>query len=449
MADNNVKIEEFFEDEFPNFAIYNLYRMVASYVDGLKPSQRKVVYTVMKQNINSDIKVNRLGSKVSEATEYLHGEDNLQGVIVGMAQNFTGTNNVNMLSPESSFGNRCFPQAAAARYIYTKKAESFDLLFNKSDNALLIEQEFEGTKIEPRFFLPTLPLILLNGVEGIGSGWSQKILPRNPGTLKKAIKNYLSTGKLPDRIRPWYRGFKGTIEHIENNVWEICGSIEVKNTTTIYVTDLPIGITLDRYTKILTELEEKKIIETFTDFSDGENVFNFEIKCARAWSTGKSERDIIEALKLNRRITENFTCMDENNEVREFSDEIEILKAYCDIRESYYEKRKIHLVKEYRYLEEIADSKARFIGKIINRTIEPKKLTKSELLVTCDCHKFRRSYDVSKDMGYGYLINMPIHSMTTDKAELLKKDARDLASKRSDISNKTVLDFWSEDMENI
>jgi len=332
-----VKVQEFFEDEFPNFAIYNLYRMVGSYVDGLKPSQRKIIHTVGKYNITTPIKVSQLASKTSQATQYLHGEMNLQGVVVNMAQDFVGTNNINLLSPEGSFGNRCFPAAAAARYIFTHKTKIFNDIFNPIDNNLLIQQNFEGDDIEPRFFLPTVPLILVNGSEGIGSGWSQKILARDPKAIKRAIIQYLKNGKLPKRIPPFWNGFKGTVHHIEDNAWEIRGILKQINTTTLMIEEIPPNISLDKFISHLIKLEDKRTIESFNDLSDpGTNSFKVEVKVKRAFTAGKTLEQMMGILKITKRVSENYTCVDENNTVREFKNEIEILKAYCDIRYHYY-----------------------------------------------------------------------------------------------------------------
>lgn len=441
-----ISVEEFFENEFPNFAIYNLYRMIASYVDGLKPSQRKVVYTVQKQKIKQPMKVNRLGSRVSEMTCYLHGEDNLQGVIVGMAQNFCGTNNLNILYPESSFGNRCFPEAAAARYIYTRAADVFDEVFHPADSDLLIKQEFEGDEIEPRFFVPTLPLVLINGSQGIGSGWSQKILPRDINEVKRAIKQYLTKGTLPKRIKPFFKNFQGSIENVNDNVWEICGIAKRVNSTTIEITEVPIGYTLDTYNKKLIDLEEKGEIEDYQDLSDpGENKFHFIVKVKRAWLKDKTDKEILESLKLVSRQTENFTCIDENNEVREFQNEIEVLKAYCDIRIEYYKQRKQKLLDDIDEKIKFAESKAYFVKQIVEKKIEPSQMKKNELEEYCESDE----NIVPKNGSYSYLLNMPIHIITMTSYNELIEEVKQLRNERVEVENTTENDMWIRDFENV
>lgn len=445
MPGAKLDIGTFFQEEFPDFAIYNLYRMVASYVDGLKPSQRKIVYTAMKDNIKNPMKVSQMGNRVANLTQYMHGEDNLAGVIVSMAQDFCGTNNINLLYPESSFGNRCIPEAAAARYIYTRMNDCFSSIFKTEDNDLLTEQEFEGDPIEPAFFLPTIPLILINGSTGIGSGWSQKILPRNPAEVKKAVVEYLKNGKLPARINPWYRGFNGTVNNLEGNRWEICGVIERVNTTTIRITELPIGINLDRYNKILFDLEEKGVIEDFDDNSEpGQNKFLFDVKVTRAWMAARTDRQIIEALKLNSTVTENFTCMDENNIVREFKSEIEILQAYCDFRLPYYEARRKKMISDLDEKIMMDLFKRRFITNVIEGKIDVKGLKKSELIKVLKDDGFAEA-----DGNFDYLIRIPIYQLTIDEVEALDKKIEKLKHEKHLLEKTTSGDLWKKDLEKV
>jgi len=437
-----IKVQEFFKTEFPNFAVYNLYRMVASYVDGLKPSQRKIIYTVMENDIRKPIKVSQLASKTSEFTQYLHGEVNLQGVIVNMTQDFTGTNNINVLYPESSFGNRCFPQAAAARYIFTRKSDNFDKIYNKEDTQLLPPQTFEGDDIEPKYFIPILPMILVNGSEGIGSGWSQKILPRNPKDIKKEIMRHIN-GKSVRQIKPWYKDFKGSVEHIENNTWEFRGILEQKNLTTFEITEIPPNISLDKFTSYLIKLEDSGEIVSFTDFSDpGTNNFHFSIKTKRDFTKKKSIEQIMKKFHLIKRVTENFTCIDENNEVREFQNDSEILLAYCDLRLHYYDLRKSKNIQQKQYMIDTMMNKQRFIDDIIKNKLKIKDLKKSEIITYLKNNDY-----LQKDKSFNYLLNMPIYNISKDQFEKIKKELVKSKSELDMLKNKTQNQMWIDDLK--
>lgn len=435
------QISEFFDNEFPSFAIYNLYRMVGSYVDGLKPSSRKVVFTLEKHK--GRIKVAQLSSEVAKETQYLHGETNLSGVIVNMAQNFPGSNTFPLLQALGSFGNRCIPEAAAPRYIHTAKSEFYDKLFNADDRPLLPNQVFEGQEIEPMFYVPTLPIILINGSEGVGSGWSQKILPRDPAEIVKLIKKYLKTGKLPKSIAPHYSGFTGDIVSNEDkDGWLIRGKFERESQTKIRVTEIPITYTLDKYNNILSELEERKVISSFKDLSEPKNSkFEFVITARRDF-VNLEDDVLLKKLKLVSRLTENFTCMDENNIIREFNNEIEILEAFIKIRLEYYQKRKDNLINKLNNDRQLADEKYKFVKQIMNGALEVFKRKKVDIINDLKAFSY-----VEIDGSYNHLLNMPIHSFSQDTLDELATKVETYRKELIRIEKMAPADFWEEDLK--
>lgn len=437
-----MEITKFLDEHLVDFAIYDNYRMIGSYVDGLKPSMRKVVHVLDVMNIKSPVKVEQLTSKVAEATEYLHGAGSLAGVMVNMASTYAGTNNVNLLTPKGNFGTRCVQRAAAGRYIYTCKSEHFDRFFSKEDRPILIEQEFEGTIIEPRYFLPTLPLILVNGSEGVGNGYSQKILPRDPRVLTKAIEAYIKTGKLPKSIPPFFANFSGTVEATpdSSSSWTILGKVEKVDRTTLKITELPIGYDLEGYRKKLDELEDKKVIRDYTDKSDGKNKFCFIVKVDSEF-VKKDERWQLDRLKLVRRHGENYTCLDENNAVREFSSEVEILKAYCDFRLAKYTNRKAYILEKIEADIKILNAKRMFIQKVNDGSIKILKQKKADL----EAQLCKLSFEKQND-SYDYLLSMAIHSLTVEKAEEMLDKVSSLQRQREDMLKTTEVDMWCKDL---
>ena len=343
MKNNGKDIIEFFKTEFNQYATYDTYRSLANYTDGLKNSGRKVIHTVIKNNIKNNIKISALAAKTIEQAEYLHGEMSLQKVCISLARNFSGTNNLNVLEPEGSFGNRTIPLSASPRYIYTRKIDFFDNIFVKDDLDVLINQDFEDTQIEPRFFVPVLPLILLNYNKGIGSGFSQKIYPREPKKILSILKKYLKTKKLPREIKPFFKDFKGEIEVVKNPKTKVKniimkGVLTIKNQSTILIEELPVkGYTQKSYLSTLEKLIDKGLIKTYKDFSN-ENNFLIEIKVERQFIKNNSQEELLSIFNLIHTDVENFTCIDENNKVIVFKNEIEILQKYIDTRIIYYSK---------------------------------------------------------------------------------------------------------------
>lgn len=440
-----MKISDFYKDEFSDYALYDVYRSIGSYVDGLKSSSRKVVHVVGKNNIKSRTKVAQLVAKVAEQTEYLHGENSLGGVIVHLAQDFAGSNNLNVLVPNGNFGNRAVPENAATRYIFTQKADCFDGLFDSRDAALLTEQIFEGTKIEPRFFMPTLPLILINGSEGIGSGWSQKVLPRTAQVMKKAIKRYLEDGALPTRIKPSFRNFEGTVAwNPEKENWIVCGKFERVNSSTLRITELPVGYTLDKYLEILNQLEERKIIRNYRDLTDpGLNKFEFIVNCRREWL--EQDDDIIyKKLKLQRQISENFTCLDENNVVREFKSETEILEAFIAIRLEYYARRKAYILADLQRQIDVAEAKYRFVKMVVDGDIALLGKKKAQVETQLVANEFPKVED-----SFDFLLRMPVHSLTEETMKTLQAKAAEMKKEMKLLQAKTEKALWQEDLENV
>lgn len=435
-----MNIKEFFDTDFSSFASYSSFRGIGNFIDGQKPSSRKVIHAV--KNLKDKTKVASLAARIVDTLEYLHGQVSLEGVISGMAQNYAGSNNINLLEPKGDFGSVCIQKAGASRYIYVDKEKIYDSIFKSVDENVLIDQEFEGTKIEPQFYVPIIPMILVNGSEGIGTGFAQKILPRNPKDIIHYILHILTKDCTKScNLVPYFNGFSGTIRNIDSTFsYEIYGKFERTNTTTITVTELPIGYDLEKYCNILAKLEEEKVIVDYTDKSEPkENKFLFEIKAQREF-VKKDDEYIIDKLKLVKKVTENFTCIGQNNEIVEFKSDIDILNAYIKIRLEYYEKRKAYLIKKLKEDLMIAGSKFYFVKLVLEEKIKVFKQSKAIILDQIDkCDKFP-FYKVND--SFTYLINMPIHSFSFDTINDLKEDIQKKKLLLQEVSDTHVYKMW-------
>ena len=336
-----MKISTFFQNDYVDQASYDNLRKIASVIDGQKNASRKILYTILNKNIKEEIKVSQLGSKVAEFAEYLHG--NMDGVIVGCAQNYPGTNNIPLLVREGNFGTRFSPDASASRYIFTHGSKEFFELFRKEDNDVLVKQSFEGQEIEPRFYVPNLPMLLINGSEGVSSGFAQKILPRNPKKIKKYISDYLKGSIVlnsSNSLEPYFEGFSGTVEPGENTAqWFIKGKVQKIGINKVQITEVPVGYSLKGYIKVLDDLEDKKIIQSYRDKSEDDN-FLFDVSIASKTLSSWDDNTLLEKLKLKKTITENYTVVDENNKIQVFESVKDILNYYIRIKLSYIQKRK-------------------------------------------------------------------------------------------------------------
>jgi len=438
-----MKITDFYNIEYLQSALYQSFRSIANYIDGLKPSGRKVIYTVGKNNIQNKLKSSQLCSKVAEETQYLHGEQSLSGVIVNLAQTFIGSNNINILKPEGNFGSRYINEPSASRYIYTQKSEWFDKIFHPFDNLILDEQYFEGEKIEYKYYVPVLPLILINGCEGIGNGFAQKILPRKIEDIKKEIENKLASPKYKIKsITPYFKGFKGKIKpNSESHKWIVEGCIEKIGAAKLQITEIPIGYELKQYIDILNDLVDKKVIKSYDDNSKDDE-FDFIIYTTKEF-IGKSENEILNELKLIKVYSENYTCIDENNTVREFDSDADILEAFIDVRLKFYIKRKKVLLEEMGNKLKIAENRLRFIKAVIDNPII--LMNKKKI----DVEKWLKKEEFDEFESYDYLLKMPMYSLTIEKLNDIEKDYQELKKEFDILEKKTPKKLWLDDLNQI
>lgn len=246
---------DFIHLDLIHFSNDDLIRSIPSVVDGLKPSQRKILYGAFLRGLDKDeVKVAQLAGFVSDKAAYHHGEASLMGAIIGMAQNFVGSNNINILMPNGQFGTRLKGGAdsASPRYIWTKLEELTPLIFNPMDSPVLNQQDDDGMPIEPEFYAPIIPMILVNGAQGIGTGFSTKVPPYNPLEIINNLKNIMN-GKPFDPMDPWWQGFEGVVSKIDDFNYEIYGTWS-QDDNKLTITELPVGEWTSNYKEYLEKL---------------------------------------------------------------------------------------------------------------------------------------------------------------------------------------------------
>lgn len=434
---------DFFNNEYVNYASYDNIRKIPSLIDGQKNAARKILWYTLKKNLTTELKVSQLDSKVAEDTEYLHG--GMAGVIVNLAQDYAGTNNINLLMPEGNFGNRLVQEASAPRYIYTFGSQALFDMINKVDNDILEHQYFEGHQIEPKFLLPKLPLLLVNGGEGISSGFASKILPRNPKEIEKYLRYVLegkNTTNKPFKNKPYYEGFNGSVEQGENsNQWIISGSF-TRKANTVIIDELPIGYSLKSYINVLDKLEEQKKIVSYDDRSNKK--FDFVVKFNRKYLDNLSDDKVMDLLKLRKKVSENYTVMDENNRVQVFDGINDIFQHYIKVKLDYLEKRKQHQIQ----------SITQNIRELVSKYMFIKSITEDTLIISK-----RPSEDIEKDLekmekiikindSYDYLLNMSIRSLTKERMEKLMNEIKQKKTELDFIKSATIQEMWLSDLDN-
>lgn len=414
-AKRNIRVAELFAGPVREFSIYNNKRMIPSIVDGFKPSQRKVIYGTLKKSPNIDhdkgIKVAQLANYIAEITDYHHGEGSLAGAIVGMAQNFPGSNNLNYLKPIGQFGSRLSPSAGADRYIFTDIMPIFRKIFPKEDDLILISEVEDGEQIEPKFYLPILPNVLINGSDGMATGHATYILQYNPEDLKKYTLNVLKEKKQNVKLVPWWRGYTGTVVRNETGQVMITGKLEKVNTTTIKITELPISVWEDEYKAFLIDLEESGVVKNFKSDSS-ESGWNWTITVPREVGY-KDEAELYKIFKLSTRQTENFTVWLPTGKLKNFSTAEELCDYFIAFRLTKYEERRIAKIKELNEILLDLNERLRFIRFYIANSDKVAKKTKAELTV------------LLTDEGFTLidrLLEIKIYNLTKDQIEKLEND---------------------------
>ena len=446
---NKRNLTDYYENDVPAYASYDNLRKICG-IDGLKLSQRKIIYAAFKRCYDSWIKTDTMCAQTQIDTNYIHGAANLESVIDNLAASYVGANNYPLLTGNSGgFGCRISPRPSAGRYTRIKMADITKKLFIDVDNQILEKQFFEGDYIEPKFLIPVFPIMFLNGSNGMSTGFSNDIQPRNPLEIIEYIKKKLSGCQKPRmELLPWFRGHQGQVMHnSEMNRNESFGVIVKNNMTSYTITELPIGAEYQKYVEYLDKLCENGTIQDYDDMCDPKtDKIHFEIKTTREF-TRKHEvdRKLYETLHLVKSLPETLCCIDENNRVKEFESIQAILDAFIELRLKYYNKRKEYLLDELRKSLGQLASKYLFVKGIIDKTIVVANKKKDDIVKQLE----KIDKIIKVDGSYDYLLRMPIHSLTVEKLAELKKQIVDGKEELKKTKETTIETMWLNDLHDL
>jgi DNA topoisomerase-2 len=436
-------ISEFLSNEYKEFALYSIEnRAIPSVIDGLKPTHKKIIHIaskIWKTGNEKTLKVFQLSGKVASECYYHHGDMSLSNAIINLAQSFK--NNAPLLEEDGQFGSLRSPEAGAPRYIGTKLSKYYNLIYK--DTELLNYREEEGEKIEPYFFLPIIPMILVNGSQGIAVGFASNILNRDIKDLIKLCQKVIS-GKKCELIKPSLNNFKG--EWIQDNdnplKWIIRGKFERINTKTIHISELPPSLTYEKYEQHLEKLVEDKIIVEYDD--NCKDDINYLIKFKRNELKTITDEEIIKILKLEEKQTENLTTLDENGKIKIFKSVNEIIEYFIEFILKYYEKRKEFCIEKLKKESNILKNKALFIKLILDGKIIVNNKEKVNIIKQIEKNKIQKVDD-----SYDYLLRMPIYSLTKEYYEKLKEELTKKENDIIEISKVSHKDMYINDLKNL
>ena len=428
-------ISDFVHKDLVNFSLADLKRSIAHMADGLKPSQRKVMYACFKKNLKDEMKVAQLAAFVAEKSAYHHGEVSLADTIVKLANDYTGSNNINLLEPCGQFGTRLMggKDASQTRYIFTKLTKEARKIFDPKDDAILNYLDDDGRPIEPDFYMPTLPMVLVNGTEGIGTGFSCYVPPFKPDDIKDNIKRILSGDEIVP-MRPWFRGFKGVV-HKEEDTWMMEGVWNWSGRN-IVVTELPPGRWTQDYKEYLDGLVEKKLIGGFVNNSTTEDV-HFEIM-------DYAGKDLLKDLKLRKTFrVSNMHLFHPTRGIHKYESPEEILKDFVELRLEHYKKRKAHLIDVLEKRAEMCDHKSKFVSMVIEGKLVVFKRKKVELEAEMS------SIFPKIDGNLDYLLNTKTVEYTEERVKALLDEAKQAKDDLEKMLKTSHIAMWKTDIKNM
>jgi DNA topoisomerase-2 len=458
---------DFIHKELIHFSNDDLIRSIPSVVDGLKPSQRKILYGAFLRGLDKEeVKVAQLAGFVSDKAAYHHGEASLMGAIIGMAQNFVGSNNINILMPNGQFGTRLRggSDAASSRYIWTKLEELTPLIFNPMDSPVLNLQDDDGMPIEPEFYAPIIPMILVNGAQGIGTGFSTKIPPYNPIEIIKNIKNII-TDKEYEPMDPWWNGFEGIVIKIDDFNYEIYGTWTTNNNN-LTITELPVGEWTSNYKEYLEKLLEdtptktkvgdkkpKKQIKKenpFISYKDNNTDVKVHFELTFEDDYLKTTKDIDKQLHLYKKYSiTNMHLYGSEGHIKRYENVEEIMRDYYKVRLEVYQKRKDYQLAILEQQLKIISYKVKFLLLVVEKKFELNNKKKFEIEDGLEKLLFPRLGKFKDDLkiSYDYLLSMPLYNLTQEKIEEFKQQQQEKESEYNELNEMTIQTIWLNELD--
>jgi DNA topoisomerase-2 len=496
--------KDFIDNKLKLFSMADNIRSIPSVMDGLKPGQRKVLYAAFKRRLKQEIKVAQFAGYISEHTAYHHGEISLYDTIIGMARDYVGVNNINLFKPIGQFGSRLGggpklkkgENSAAARYVSTNLSYLARLLFSEDDEGLLAYKTEDGLKIEPEWYVPLIPMILVNGAIGIGTGYSTSIPCYNPLDVIHNVRAEL-TGEAHKNMIPWHRGYNGKIVELAPNRFITVGDWIKLDDSTIRIRELPVGskncLSFTAYKEFLSQIVEaaaaeqkemkraaKKAAEAgeadLESLPDNEESVNALSRIVQSFSIIKeTDTDFVVDIRFKPGVLEdelknnkdyrfekmlklafifmasNMHAYDETGIIRRYDSPTEIIRTFVRVREEYYERRRASQLKDYTIKLGQASARYRFVTEIIDGKLDIYRKSKAVITAMLEAADYPKNSsfgggsedeDASESREYAYLLSMQVSSFTEETLEELRKKQEDLRDKIANLESSTGKDIW-------
>ena len=469
-AGGHVAYSQFIHDELIHFSNADNIRSLPSVMDGLKPSQRKILFGCLKRGLRSEVKVAQLAGYVSEHAAYHHGEASLTAAITNMAQTFVGANNMNLLKPNGQFGTRLLggKDASSPRYIFTQLEAITDVVFRKEDAGILEHNDDDGMIVEPKVYYPTVPLLVINGCIGIGTGFSTDIPSHNPEEVVGLLRDRLQ-GRRPTlqniAMRPWWLGFKGPVQHVSDGVWLTKGLYTLNDAKkSVTITELPVGTWTQDYKAFLDELctntesdnakteDGKPVLKGFDDLYNHIEV-RFELYLDPDYydDIATKPAEFEKRFKLTNTVrTTNMVCFDTEMRIVKYGCVGDMMEAYYVPRLAAYERRRQREMERLRAEAVEYDAKARFIAAVLAGTLELRKASDEQIVALMKSHALpplSRATEPGSVEAYEYLLRMRMDRVKATAVVEQQKAVEAARAACAALEGTRAEDLWLKDLE--
>jgi len=453
---SRITYSDFVLKELIQFCRYSCERAIPNIIDGMKTSQRKILYSAFKRNLTQEIKVAQFAGYVAEHSNYHHGEVSLCGTIIHMAQNYVGSNNINLLLPNGQFGTRfgkdgCIgDDHASPRYIFTQLAPIARNIFSREDDHILTYLEDDGDLIEPEYYYPILPMILVNGTEGIGMGYSTQVISYYPSNIIDYLRQRLAHNRVVDADAEWlpyYEGFRGDIERTtERGKFVVKGKYETIGADKIRITELPVGMATSKLMSILKTLVEpvKAGTAMVKDYRENntDTLVDVVVEFQHGGLASLDKQALEKLLKLTTTLTtSNMYLFDSQLKLRKYETINEILEEYYCVRLAAIERRRQHSIQVMQDELVLLSNKARYIVETLSGEIDLRNRTTTEI----NSMLLNRNYIALPD--YDYLLRMRMDSVSLEKARKIVEEREDTERRLGRLRETTKEQVWLQELE--
>lgn len=437
MTENTKTVSSIIDDEYKEYAMYVIEsRALPSYIDGFKPTTKKLLYAMLNHFKGKKHKVVEIGGSLSSVANYHHGETSAMGAVVTMTAEWN--NNVPIFKGFGNFGSRLIQEASAPRYIFAELNNDFYKYFSDFD---VMTKNKDVDNPEPQQYLPNIPFVLVNGIEGIAVGFACKFLPHDVKDIAKACLNVVNGDTVKQELIPSFPHFKGEVIKVDDKQYITKGIVEKTKSNQFTISEVPIGYDRQKYFEVLDDLLTKNKISDFQDYCN-ENGFQFIVKANKEQLENITEP--YSFFKLEKSITENYTAIDENGNLIIFKDKDEIIRRFVKFRLGKIQEQLNFDIDKINREIAFLESKEKFITLVVNNELDIKNMTREILVSYCKENVMTNGCE-----NINGIISLPFYEMTTDKVEKLKKDINGMKKEVKKLQTTKPKDIFVERLNKI